>query len=55
MVSVDSTTVEAKRGLVGYDGFKHKKGTKIHAYVNRDSMPLRIVIGWGMSMTLEGF
>jgi hypothetical protein len=37
-----------KRGeLVGYDGFKHRKGTKIHACVNRDSMPLRIVIGPG--------
>jgi hypothetical protein len=29
-----------KRGeLVGYDGFKHGKGTKIHVCVNRDSMP----------------
>jgi hypothetical protein len=47
MVSVDSTTVEAKGGLVGYDGFKHEKGTKIHAYVNKDSMPLRIAIRSG--------
>jgi hypothetical protein len=30
---------------VGYDGFKHRKGTKIHACVNRDSMPL--IIGPG--------
>jgi transposase len=37
-----------KRGeLVGYDGFKHRKGTKIHVCVNRDSMPLRIAIGPG--------
>ena len=49
MVSVDSSTVEAKKGgeLVGYDGFKHRKGTKIHACVNKDSMLLRIAIGPG--------
>jgi transposase len=34
-------------GLVGYDGFKHRKGTKIHVVVDRDSMPLRIIIGPG--------
>jgi transposase len=32
---------------VGYDGFKHRKGTKIHACVNKDSMPLSIAIGPG--------
>jgi transposase len=32
---------------VGYDGFKHRKGTKIHVCVNRDSMPLSIIIGPG--------
>jgi hypothetical protein len=32
---------------VGYDGFKHGKGTKIHVCVNRDSMPLNIIIGSG--------
>jgi transposase len=32
---------------VGYDGFKHRKGTKIHACVNRDSMPLNIAVGPG--------
>jgi len=32
---------------VGYDGFKHRKGTKIHACVNKDSMPLNIAIGPG--------
>jgi transposase len=32
---------------VGYDGFKHGKGTKIHACVNRDSMPLNVIIGAG--------
>jgi hypothetical protein len=32
---------------VGYDGFKHRKGTKIHACVNRDSMPLNIIVGAG--------
>jgi hypothetical protein len=46
IVPVDNSTVEAKRGeLVGYDGFKHRKGTKIHACVNRDYMPLRIAVG----------
>jgi transposase len=32
---------------VGYDGFKHGKGTKIHVCVDRDSMPLSIIIGPG--------
>jgi len=32
---------------VGYGGFKHRKGAKIHVVVDRDSMPLRIVIGPG--------
>jgi transposase len=32
---------------VGYDGFKHRKGTKIHVCVDRDSMPLSIIIGPG--------
>ena len=35
-VSVDSSTVEAKKGrgeVVGYDGFKHRKGSKIHTYM----------------------
>jgi transposase len=48
MVAVDSSTVEAKKGeLVGYDGVKHRKGAKIHVCVDRDSMPLNIVIGPG--------
>jgi hypothetical protein len=46
-VSVDSTTVEAKKGggLVRYDGFKNRKGSKIH---DPSSMPLYFTI---MSMT----
>jgi len=32
---------------VGYDGFKHRYGTKIHVCVDRDSMPLSIIIGHG--------
>jgi transposase len=32
---------------VGYDGFKHRKGTKIHVCVDRDSMPLSRIIGPG--------
>jgi hypothetical protein len=31
---------------VGYDGSKHRKGTKIHAYVNKNSI-LSTVIGTG--------
>jgi hypothetical protein len=48
-VSVDSITVEArKRGeLVGYDGFKHRKGSKIHAVVDPSSMPLYFTVGLG--------
>jgi hypothetical protein len=45
--------------LVGYDGFKHRKETKIHVCVNKDSMPLSIVIGIGlygkMRSAVEGF
>jgi hypothetical protein len=37
--SVDSTTVEAKRReLVGYDGYKHRKGSKIHMAVTAESL-----------------
>jgi hypothetical protein len=32
---------------VGYDGFKHRKETKMHVCVDRDSMPLSIIIGPG--------
>ena len=32
---------------MGYDGFKHRYGTKIHVCVDRDSMPLSIIIGPG--------
>jgi len=30
--------------VVGYDGFKHRKGSKIRACVDKDSMPLSITI-----------
>jgi transposase len=33
--------------LIGYDGFKHKKGLKIHVCVDKDSMPLNFTIGPG--------
>jgi len=33
--------------LIGYDGFKHKKGSRIHVVVDEDSMPLNIAIGPG--------
>jgi hypothetical protein len=32
---------------VGYDGFKHRYWTKIHVCVDRDSMPLSIIVGPG--------
>jgi hypothetical protein len=38
---------------VGYDGFKHGKWTKIHACVNRDSMPLIIGPGNDSKKILE--
>jgi len=40
MVAVDSSTVEAKRGRAcRIQCFKHRRGTKIHVCINRDSMP----------------
>jgi len=33
--------------LIGYDGFKHRKGSKIHVVVDEDSIPLSITIGPG--------
>jgi transposase len=32
---------------VGYYGFKHRKGTKIHAVVDQSSMPLYFTVGPG--------
>ena len=41
MVAVDSSTFEAKkRGeLIGYDGFKHRKSSKIDVVVDEGSCP----------------
>ncbi len=33
--------------MIGYDGFKHRKGSKIHACVDEYSMPLSIALGAG--------
>jgi len=56
MVALDNPRMQIRKGeLAGYDGFKHRKGTKIHVCVNKDSIPLRIVIGLGMSMTSRSF
>ncbi|MBS7627616.1 transposase [Candidatus Bathyarchaeota archaeon] len=33
--------------MIGYDGFKHRKGSKIHACVDEGSMPLSIALGAG--------
>jgi hypothetical protein len=36
-VSIDSTTVEAERGAVGYDGFKRRKGCDLnHSLPSRE-------------------
>lgn len=47
--AVDSSTVEAKEGgeLIDYDGFKYKKGSKVHVCVDENSMPLSIALGPG--------
>ncbi|MGC8935219.1 MAG: transposase, partial [Thermoproteota archaeon] len=47
-VAVDSTAVEARKGgALGYDGHKHRKGSKIHVAVSRGSLPLSVVVGSG--------
>jgi len=33
--------------LIGYDGFRHGKGSKIHVVVDDDSIPLNFTIGPG--------
>ncbi|MEM1514752.1 MAG: transposase [Candidatus Bathyarchaeia archaeon] len=33
--------------MVGYDGYKHIKGTKIHAVVSPESLPLSVQAGPG--------
>ncbi len=33
--------------MIGYDGFKHRKGSKIHVCVDEYSMPLSIALGFG--------
>ena len=33
--------------MIGYDGFKHRKGSKIHVCVDEGSMPLSIALGAG--------
>jgi transposase len=48
VVAVDSRLLRLRKGrAVGYDGFKHRKGSEIHVVVDGDSMPLSIVIGPG--------
>ena len=38
---------QGKGELVGYDGFKHRKDSKIHAVVDPSSMPLYFTVGLG--------
>ena len=46
--AVDGSTVEAEKGeLIGYDGFEHRKGSKIHLCLEEDSIPLNFTIGLG--------
>jgi transposase len=50
VVAVDGTTIEAGKGegeMVGYDGHRHRKGSKVHVAVTAESLPLSIVIGPG--------
>ncbi|MEM2195418.1 MAG: hypothetical protein QW803_13285 [Candidatus Methanomethylicia archaeon] len=39
-----------KGEFVGYDGYKHIEGTKIHALILREALPLNIQVGPAMSM-----
>jgi len=40
--------VEAKGGEeIGYDGFKHRKGTKVHVIVDEGSKPIAVAISPG--------
>jgi transposase len=44
-----------KRGEgVGIDGHKKRKGTKARVLVNEDGLPLRVVVGLGMSTIVVG-
>lgn len=49
VISIDSKTVVAKKrgDCVGYDGHKKKKGTKIHAAVSKEGLPLSMAISAG--------
>ncbi|MDR7666435.1 transposase [Methanosarcina sp. Z-7115] len=48
IVAVDSSFVDAKKGeTVYYNGFKKRKGIKIHAAVISEGLPLGIIIGPG--------
>jgi transposase len=39
-VSVDSAAVEARKGeLVGYDGYRHRRDSKVHVAVAAESLP----------------
>jgi len=45
---VDSIIIEAKKGaLLGYDGYKHRWGSKVHVAVTAESLPLSIIVGSG--------
>ncbi|MEM2153210.1 MAG: hypothetical protein QXR81_07395 [Candidatus Nezhaarchaeales archaeon] len=33
--------------MIGYDGFKHRKASKIYVCVDENSMPLSIALGLG--------
>ncbi|MEM2403920.1 MAG: transposase [Candidatus Methanomethylicia archaeon] len=47
-VVIDSITIEAKRDeMIGYDGFKHRNGLKVHVIVDKNSMPIASAISPG--------
>gem|GEM_PF-5405282 len=48
-VAVNSATIKARENgeLVGFDGYKHRRGLKVDIAVMAESLPLGIVIGPG--------
>jgi hypothetical protein len=48
-VAVDGATIKAREngGLVGFDGYKHRRGLKVNIAVTAESLPLGIVITLG--------
>jgi len=53
---VDSTSVETRKGeIVGYDGYRHRKGSKVQVAVSGESLPLSIATCYGNEHDSKGF